>query len=101
MSRRTAARSSRSPAPTQAVDRLLDRDANPNARGEAVAPDRAAFRAWNGDLRMVRMLIAAGADPAARDEEHDATPSGWAETSAEITKNLACAEVAEFLRNPT
>ena len=33
----------------------------------------------------------------ARDEEHDATPRGWAETSVEITHNQACAAVAEYL----
>ena len=67
---------------------LLERGANANARAEAQSRQTAMHSAaWNGDLRMVQMLIAAGADPALRDEQYDATPLGWAETSRDITNN--------------
>ena len=46
---------------------------------------------------MVTLLVEAGADVAARDEEHDATPEGWAQTALEITRNPACAEVEGYL----
>lgn len=78
---------------------LLERGANANARAEAQSRHTALHSAaWNGDLRMVQMLIAAGADPALRDEQYDGTPLGWAETSREITNNAKCTEVAEYLR---
>jgi hypothetical protein len=48
---------------------------------------------------MARVLVAAGADPAARDHKYDATPLGWAETSLGVTKNPRCAEVAAYLRS--
>jgi ankyrin repeat protein len=72
------------------------------ARANARASDRSRHTAlheaaWQGDLRMAQILVAAGADVTARDEEHDATPRGWAETSLEITHNPACAPVAEYL----
>jgi ankyrin repeat protein len=35
--------------------------------------------AWNGDRPMVDLLLALGADPSIRDDEFDATPSGWAQ----------------------
>jgi ankyrin repeat protein len=53
---------------------------------------------WNGDLEMVRLLLEAGADPNARDREHDTTPLRWAEVSQEVTRNPKCAEVADHLR---
>ncbi len=34
--------------------------------------------AYNGDRRMVDLLLELGADPMLRDDEHDATPAGWA-----------------------
>lgn len=72
------------------------------ARANARASDRSRHTAlheaaWKGDLRMAQILVAAGADVTARDEEHTATPRGWAETSLEITHNQACAAVAEYL----
>ena len=56
--------------------------------------------AWNGDLTMVTLLVKAGADRAARDEQYDGTPLGWAETSIEVTNNPACAEVVAYLDAP-
>jgi ankyrin repeat protein len=34
--------------------------------------------AWSGDRAMVDLLLSLGADPTARDDEFDATPSDWA-----------------------
>ena len=81
------------------VEWLLARGGNANARTEAQSRHTALHSAaWNGDLPMVRILLAAGADPAARDEQYDGTPLGWAETSIVVTNNQKCAEVAAHLR---
>ena len=77
---------------------LLAHGASPDARASAQSRQTALHAAaWNGDLRMVALLVEAGADVAAKDEEHDATPRGWAETSVEVTRNPVCAEVARYL----
>ena len=81
------------------VEWLLARGANVNARAEAQSRHTALHAAaWNGDLRMVQMLIAAGADPRLHDEEHDNTALGWAEVSRDVTNNPKCTDVAEYLR---
>jgi hypothetical protein len=46
---------------------------------------------------MVKLLVDAGADTAARDSEHDGTPLGWAETAIDITNNPASRPVVEYL----
>jgi ankyrin repeat protein len=77
---------------------LLAHGADPNARATAQSQHTALHSAaWNGDLTMVKLLVAAGADPGLRDRQYDATPQGWAETSIEITSNEKCIEVAEWL----
>ena len=53
--------------------------------------------AWNGDLRMAKLLVEAGADITARDPEHDNTPAGWAEVAINITNNPDCKDVADYL----
>lgn len=78
--------------------RLLDQGADPDGRagGEAdEAPLHSA--AWNGDRRMVELLLARGADPRARDRQYDATPAGWAATAVEVTNNPACRDLAKLL----
>jgi ankyrin repeat protein len=55
--------------------------------------------AWNGNLLLVQRLVEAGADPRARDDEHDSTPLGWAETSIEISGKPGCEAVVEYLRS--
>lgn len=80
------------------VEWLLAHGANVNARAEAQSRHTALHSAaWNGDLRMVQILIAAGADPSLLDEEHQGTALQWAEVSAEITNNGECRKVAEYL----
>ena len=78
---------------------LIERGANPNARSpigsEGTALHSAAFE---GDLEMVKLLVAAGADIHALDTEHQNTPEGWARASIEITNNPECVVVADYLR---
>ncbi len=77
---------------------LLARGASANARTDVQSGQTALHvAAWNGDRRLVEMLLAAGADLHARDEEHDATPRGWAETALEITRNPLAGAVAAHL----
>jgi ankyrin repeat protein len=79
---------------------LVDRGADPNAR----STDRASHdtclhsAAWNGDLAMVELLLARGADRTLLDDEHHNTPAGWAEVAAGVTNNAACLAVAKLLR---
>jgi ankyrin repeat protein len=81
------------------VQWLLAHGGNPNARADAQSRHTALHSAaWNGNLEMTRLLLAAGADPTARDAQYDATPLGWAETSLVVTNNPRCAEVAALLR---
>jgi len=77
---------------------LLAHGASANARATTESRQTALHAAaWNGDQRMVEILLAAGADPLARDAEHDSTPRGWAETSLQITRNPAAGAVAARL----
>jgi ankyrin repeat protein len=79
---------------------LLERGGNAKAREIARSRQTALHAAaWNGDVRMAEILVAAGADVLARDEEHASTPLGFAETSIEVTNNPRCAEVAAFLKS--
>jgi ankyrin repeat protein len=80
------------------VEWLLERGGNANARAEAQSRQTALHSAaWNGDLQMVQLLVSAGADVRSRDEEHHATPLGWAETSIKVSNNPKCAEVVDYL----
>lgn len=80
------------------VSWLLARGASANARSDAASRHSALHSAaWNGDLRMARILVEAGADRESRDAQYEGTPRGWAKTSLEVTNNAACAEVAAFL----
>ena len=83
------------------VEWLLQNGGNANARNARQSRQTALHNAaWNGDLPMVQMLLAAGADPNALDEQYKATPLGWAETAIDVTHNPKCEEVAAYLRGP-
>jgi ankyrin repeat protein len=77
---------------------LLTKGANPNARSES-GQTALHCAAWGGDLEMVQMLVAAGADPLVRDGQYDSTPRGWAETAVTVANNPKCAEVAAWLES--
>lgn len=77
---------------------LLAQGANVNARAAAQSRHTALHAAaWNGDLRMVELLVAAGADRSAVDDEHHSTPLDWAKVAIEVTNNPRCQEVVEYL----
>ena len=83
----------------ETVEWLLARGANPRARTGPPSRHTALHAAaWNGNLTIVQRLIAAGADPLARDDQYDATPLGWAETSIEVTGKPDCEAVVAYLR---
>ena len=77
---------------------LLEQGANVNARTDWGSRHTALHSAaWNGDLRMAKLLVEAGADIHARDPEHDNTPAGWAKVAIVVTNNPRCQEVADYL----
>ena len=77
---------------------LLAHGANANAHSDWGSQGSALHSAaWNGDLRMVKLLVEAGADTAARDPEHNNTPAGWAEVAIKVTNNANCKVVADYL----
>jgi ankyrin repeat protein len=79
------------------VEWLLAHGANVNARSDAESRHTALHSAaWNGDLEMVKLLVAAGADRTARDAQYDAPPQGWAETSIQVSNNPKCADVVSY-----
>jgi ankyrin repeat protein len=80
------------------VEWLLQRGGNVNARAQSESRHTALHSAaWNGDLRIVQVLVAAGADMNVRDDQYHATPLGWAETSLQVTNNPKCADVVAYL----
>jgi hypothetical protein len=82
------------------VQWLLEQGANVNSRSTAQSRHTALHSAaWNADMAMVKMLVQAGADIAARDEQYDGDPAGWAETAVEVENNPAGVEVAAYLRS--
>jgi ankyrin repeat protein len=77
---------------------LLSQGANVNAHSNWGSQGSALHSAaWNGDLRMVKLLVEAGADITARDPEHNNTPAGWAKVAIEVTNNPDCKDVADYL----
>jgi ankyrin repeat protein len=77
---------------------LLERGANPNARTSFGSQGMALHgAAWNGNLELAKVLVAAGADVHGLDVEHRNTPSGYARVARRITNNPACDAVAEYL----
>lgn len=77
---------------------LLEHGANPSARSGIGSQGTALHSAaWEGNLQMVKLLVEAGADINALDREHHGKPADFARVSVEVTKNPACAAVAEHL----
>jgi ankyrin repeat protein len=77
---------------------LIERGANvnaPAAAGSGATPLHSA--AWNGDLPMVKLLVAAGANVSARDPEHNNTPAGWAQVAITVSNNPRCKDVVDYL----
>jgi ankyrin repeat protein len=80
------------------VEWLIARGANVQARGKAPArPTALHVAAWNGDLKMVELLIGAGASLTARDEQHHGTARDWAEVALRVQSNPACQAAVEYL----
>lgn len=80
------------------VEWLLAHGANVNARATAQSRQTALHSAaWNADLPMVKLLAGAGADIAARDEEHHATPREWVQVSIDVRNNPAAQSVVDYL----
>ncbi len=65
----------------EAAAYLLNRGADVNAQpsGFDVQASPLHWAAGGGNVALVELLLAHGADPSARDPEHGATPYGWAE----------------------
>jgi hypothetical protein len=76
---------------------LLSRGANVNSRPRDGGGTALHSAAWEGNLRMVKLLVAAGADLDATDREHGATPARFARVSVTVTNNPECAAVADYL----
>jgi ankyrin repeat protein len=80
------------------VEWLLGQGADPNARaGGQADPTPLHSAAWNGDLRMVKLLMARGADRSLLDRQYSGTPLGWAQTAIEVTANPRCKGVVRYL----
>jgi ankyrin repeat protein len=83
----------------RAVKWLLDNGADPNARwghwDAEVTPLHLA--AAQGHADVVRLLLAAGADPAIRDSKHDGDAIGWAEYGR-VPQSPRWQEIVEILK---
>ena len=80
------------------VEWLLAKGANVNA-GSNPGDGWTALHsaAWEGDLRMAKLLVAAGADLNVRDNGHNSTPARCARAALAATNNPACRQVADYL----
>jgi hypothetical protein len=88
--RRTVARQTVDFRHHQLVTWLLEHRANVNARTDSLSRHTALHAAaWNGDLPVGELLVRAGADLAARDEQYDGTANGNASDCVERTRGCA------------
>src|SRR5215471_8589884 len=77
---------------------LLRLGANVNGRSTDPTHHTALHEAaWAGSLPIVQLLVTAGADVTARDDTHNGTARGWAETAVTVTDNPNCTIIADFL----
>jgi ankyrin repeat protein len=77
---------------------LLRAGANVNGRSADATHHTALHEAsWTGSLPIVQLLVTAGVDVTARDDKHNSTARGWAETAATVTNNPNCTIIADFL----
>jgi ankyrin repeat protein len=82
------------------VRKLLSAGADVNARFSAGSRQTLLHAAaWNGDLPVVRLLVAKGADLYALDQEHETTPAHWARVALDAFHRQSCEPVAEYLEN--
>jgi ankyrin repeat protein len=80
------------------VRKLLSAGADVNTRFSARSGQTLLHAAaWNGDLPMVRLLVAKGADLHALDKEHETTPAHWARVALDAFHRQSCEPVAEYL----
>lgn len=79
---------------------LLREGLSPNAKeGGGSGGTLLHSAAWNGNLKIVKMLIEAGANPKAVDGEYEATPLVWAETALERLGRENCRKVIDYLES--
>jgi ankyrin repeat protein len=77
---------------------LLRRGVDPNTRNTRGSKGTLLHSAaWNGNLELVKLLIAAGAENDAIDEEYNTTPLAWARTARQYTGNADCEAVIAYL----
>src|SRR5579863_7898352 len=76
------------------VRKLLSAGADVNARYSTQSGQTLLHAAaWNGDLPLVRLLVAKGADLYALDQEHETTPAHWARVALEAFHRQSCEPV--------
>jgi ankyrin repeat protein len=82
------------------VRKLLTAGADVNARFSAQSGQTLLHAAaWNGDLPLVKLLVAKGADLHALDQEHETTPAHWARVALDAFHRQPCEPVAEYLED--
>jgi ankyrin repeat protein len=81
-----------------AVRNMLRKGADANSRFPTGSKGTLLHAAaWNGDLPMVRLLVARGANVNAIDEEHKKTAAHFARHALKTFDRKSCAAVAEYL----
>ena len=80
------------------VRKLLKAGADVNSRSPSGSGGTLLHNAaFDGNLAMVKLLVAKGADLNALDREHGNTPAGWARFALKAFNRHSCKAVAEYL----
>jgi ankyrin repeat protein len=80
--------------------KLLTAGADVNARFSTQSGQTLLHTAaWNGDLPLVKLLVAKGADLYALDQEYETTPAHWARVALDAFHRQPCEPVAEYLED--